>query len=217
MIDERLKYESKKRFILKFFFAPFLCVLASFLLYLFLDFNTFKKVGIAMIVYFLPPAGKESVIPGGIAVGLHPLLIAFSIIFVDIVTALFLLWNYDFAKLIPFVGPWMEKMEKKGGKKFHENSWLEGLAFLGLILFVMFPFQGSGGVGTSIIGRVIGMNKYKVVLAISIGAVIGCLLIAYFGYVFIGFFKNNLYQGLLLLITVAIILAFYNVFKYLKK
>lgn len=216
-IEERLKHESKKIILLKFFAAPIVALIGILLLFMTIKYSDFQLVGGFMIAYFFPPLGKESVIPLGITAGLDPILIALTIAFVDIFTALFLVWNYDFAKLIPFLGKWMEKVEKTGGKKFTEKPWLENLAFFGLVLFVMFPFQGSGGVATSIIGRVIGMSKLKVFFAICLGGIIGCLLIAYFGYMFISFFKNNLYQGLAVLIAIAIILAIYVAFKYLKK
>jgi uncharacterized membrane protein len=215
-INTRLEEESKEIIILKFFAAPIIVLIGIVFLFLILEFGVFTHVGGLMLAYFFPPLGKESVIPIGVAAGLNPILIGLAIAFVDIFVAIFLLWNYDFAKLMPALGPWMEKIEKKGGDKFQKHKWLENLAFVGLVLFVMFPFQGSGGVATSIIGRVIGMNKYKVFFAICIGAVVGCLLIAYFSDYFIGFFKNNIYQGLALLIAIAIILAIYNVFKYLK-
>jgi uncharacterized membrane protein len=216
-IEDRLAQESKSMIILKFFAAPILVFFGVLFLYLILEYSVFLKLGGLMMAYFFPPLGKESVIPIGIGAGIHPILIALAIAYVDIFVALFLIWNYDFAKLIPFLGPWMEKVEKKGGKKFKERPWLENLAFIGLILFVMFPFQGSGGVATSIIGRVIGMNKFKVFLAICIGAIVGCLLIAYFADAFIAVFRNNWIQGLIFLIIIAIALAVYDIFKYWKK
>jgi hypothetical protein len=224
MIDERLKTESKREIWLKFFAAPIMCVIAAVVLYSILDFSIFSQLGGLMIAYFIPPLGKESIIPIGVGSGeitvplinqhiivqkINPLLMALSIAFVDIVTGIFLLWNYDFAKLIPFVGPWMEKVEKSGGKQFKENSWLEGLAFFGLVLFVMFPFQGSGGVGTSIVGRVIGMDKYKIVYAIFLGSVVGCLLIAYLTDLFLTFIFQNIFYGIILTIVIIIIIGIY--------
>ena len=133
---ERLKHDSWGMIVLKFFIAPLLGVLLVFILYLNFDFDTFSILGGWMLAYLFPPLGKESVIPLGIASGLDPLLIGLAVASIDILIALFLLWNYDFAKLIPFLGLWMEKMEKKGGKKFKEKPWLENLAFFGLILFL---------------------------------------------------------------------------------
>ncbi len=217
MMDERLEKESHGMIILKFFTAPIIASIGLFLLYLMLDYPDFKRLGGLMLAYFFPPLGKESVIPVGISAGFHPIMIALSIAFVDIFVAMFLLWNYDLAKVVPIFGPWMEKLEKMSAKKYVEKPWLEKLAFIGLVLFVMFPFQGSGGVGTSILGRIIGMNKYKVFFAIIIGAVVGCLLIAYFSDLFISIFANDLVQGLILLIMIAIALAVYDIFKFTRK
>lgn len=130
--------------------------------------------------YFFPPLGKESVIPTGVGLGIHPLAMALSIAFVDIIVALFLLWNYDLAKRIPLVGKFMIKVENIGKSSSEKYSWFKSLRFIGVVLFVMVPFQGSGGLVGSILGRLIGMKPINTFFAISIGAVTGCLLIAYF-------------------------------------
>ena len=87
--------------------------------------------------YFFPPLGKESIIPIGIGLGIHPIVMALSIAFVDIVVALFLLWNYDFAKKIPFVGKFMIKVESKGKDFEKKYKWIKPLRFVGIILFVI--------------------------------------------------------------------------------
>ena len=42
----------------------------------------------------------------------------------------------------------------------------------------MFPLQGSGGIGASLVGRLLGMSGRNVLIAITIGAFLGCYLIA---------------------------------------
>jgi len=155
--------------------------------------------------YFFPPLGKESVIPVGVAEGIHPVVIALSIAFVDMVVALFLVWNYDLAKKVPFVGSFIERVENIGEKSSSKYSWFKPLRFIGIILFVMVPFQGSGGLVGSILGRLIGMKPWTVFLAISIGSITGCLLIAYFSKKIISIFESNFLQGILVLIVLLII------------
>ena len=58
--------------------------------------------------------------------------------------------------------------------------WLESIACTGIVLLVMFPFQGSGGVSASIMGTVAGMNRSKILVAVGIGAFIGAGLVAFF-------------------------------------
>jgi uncharacterized membrane protein len=139
---------------------------------------------------------------------------AFSIAFVDIIVALFLVWNYDLAKKIPFIGKFMIKIENVGKSSSEKYGWVKPLRFIGIALFVMVPFQGSGGLVGSIIGRLVGMRPWTNFLAISVGAITGCLLIAYFTEVLKGVFVRNFLAGLLILIIIIIIVIM--VFFYRK-
>jgi ABC-type uncharacterized transport system permease subunit len=80
---------------------------------------------------------------------------------------------------------------------------------VGVTLFVIVPFQGSGAVGASIIGRMIGMNPYKVWAAIILGAVSGCLMIAYAFNTFKVIFKANWIVGLVILAIIVVIATAY--------
>jgi len=155
--------------------------------------------------YFFPPLGKESVIPAGIVAGINPLIMAVSIAFVDIVVALFLVWNYDFAKKIPLIGPFMNKVERIGATSSHKYSWITTLRFVGIVLFVMVPFQGSGGLVGTIVGRFMGMKPWNTFFAITIGSLIGCTLIAYFAESIKAVFIQDVFIGIFLLIIVVIV------------
>ena len=155
--------------------------------------------------YFFPPLGKETIIPGGIVAGIDPLLMALSIAFVDVIVALFLIWNYDFAKKIPLIGKFMAKVEDIGKKSSNKYAWVKPLRFIGIVLFVMIPFQGSGGLVGSIVGRLIGMKPQNTFFAISIGAVVGCTLIAYFSEIILSVFVKNFLFGALVLIILLIL------------
>ena len=77
------------------FFSPFLMTVGYFiLLKTFMDERVFLELSGLMFLYFVPPMGKESVIPIGIAQGIPWATLAFSIAFVDIVVCLFLIWNF---------------------------------------------------------------------------------------------------------------------------
>ena len=218
IINKRLEEDGKSWIVVKFFIAPIITIIGLLVLYFIFDYNTFFTIGSAMFIYFVPPAGKETVIPAAIVnYDIDPLTIALAIAFIDFVTALFLLWNYDFVKLIPYLGKWMEKTENKGKGNLEEHPWWEKFVFIGVVLFVVFPFQGSGGVGGTILGRVVGLDKHKVLAAITIGAFSGCLLIAYFTDAITGLFKNKWYQVLILLVVAAILLGGYNIYIRLKR
>jgi uncharacterized membrane protein len=158
-----------------------------------------------MTGYFFPPLGKETIIPLGIHLGFHPALMALSIAFIDIIVALFLLWNYDLAKTIPVVGTFMRKVEEKGRGIEDRYGWIKPLRFFGIVLFVMVPFQGSGGLVGSIVGRLIGMKPLNTFLAINVGALLGCFLIAYFAKSLQFVFLQNFLGGLFIIVILIII------------
>jgi len=186
-------------------FLPGIIGLAGILSGGYLLFDNPLRYWSLLAAYFFPPLGKESVIPMGIAIGIHPMVMALSVAFIDIVVALFLMWNYEFAKKIPFLGPFIEKVETIGRNSSNKYSWVKPLRFIGIVLFVMVPFQGSGGVVGSILGRLIGMAPLNTFLAITIGSVTGCVLIAYFAETVKIVFLQNFILGLLLVILLLII------------
>lgn len=136
---------------------------------------------------------------------LNPLIIALTIAFVDIIVALFLVWNYDLAKKIPLVGKFMKKVEDVGRSSSVKYGWIKPLRFIGIVLFVMVPFQGSGGLVGFIIGRLLGMKPWNVFLAISTGSVTGCMLIAYFADAVRSVFIQNFLFGILIIIILVVI------------
>jgi uncharacterized membrane protein len=170
-----------------------------------------------MTGYFFPPLGKESIIPSGILFfDMPPVLMALSVAFIDIIVALFLVWNYDLAKKIPFVGKFMIKVEEKGKNVEGKYSWVKPLRFIGIVLFVMVPFQGSGGLVGSIVGRLIGMKPWNTFFAISIGAFVGCILIAMFAQTFLVFAEINTTLTLILIGIIVAIIVIYIIFKRRK-
>jgi len=208
----------------------FLTRLAKFFIPIVLGFTVFGVIGFLMAEslrvaywplisgYFFPPLGKESIIPAGVALGIHPVVMALSIAFVDIVVALFLVWNYDLAKKIPIVGKFIMKVEEKGNTAEEKYGWIKPLRFIGIILFVMVPFQGSGGLVGSILGRLFGMNPWNTFIAITIGSVTGCLLIATFSKAFLIFAEINTTVTLIIVgVIAAVILLYFGIRKIRKK
>ena len=191
-------------------------------LYLTLDWESFRNLGGIMIAYFFPPMGKETLIPTGIlAFHLNPVLVALSIAFIDIISGLFLMWNFDLAKKIPLVGKWIINFEKIGTQILKKKLWVEKLAFFGLVLFVMFPFQGSGGVAATILGRIMGFKPFKVWSAVIIGAVSGCLIIAwityYMGTALLGVYNIDFVKLLGVIIILVVIVVLYKTYRKYHK
>jgi uncharacterized membrane protein len=97
---------------------------------------------------------------------------------IDIETALFMGWNFDLALKIPVLGRIMESFIEKSDAFIKEQPWIKNLYFTGIVVLVMMPVMGSGGIRGTIIGNLLGMQKIPLFLAIVTGAFIGCFGIA---------------------------------------
>ena len=131
-----------------------------------------------MVTYLLPPAGKETVIPIGIALGIPWWYMAISIVMIDVETGLFMALNFDLTYRIPYLGPLLLDTTKKTEQFIVNHPWFAGLWFFAIVLMVGVPFLGSGGIRGSIAGKILGINNVLVFLAILLGALIGCFSIA---------------------------------------
>jgi hypothetical protein len=148
------------------------------LLLIVLSYEQWLIIGGLMLAYILPmvPTGKESVIPIGIAVGFPWWLMAFTIALLDVLGGIFMALNFDIALKIPGLGRWLQKFITNGEQFFERRPWLGRFSFMGVALFIMFPLQGSGR--ATFVGRMMGLSPVRVLLAITIGAFVGCTIIA---------------------------------------
>ena len=212
-----------------YFFFPFLIAGAGLtVLYFIVDSQFIGKLYLLMTIYFFPPFGKETVIPIGISGGwvtvpfsttevyvppIDPWVMALSIAFVDIMVALFLVWNYDLVKKIPLLGTLVVKIEKAGKGTASKYQWIKKLEFVGIVLFVIIPFQGSGGFIASIVGRLLGMKRWNVFIAIAIGSLISTILVAYFANIIFSVLVKNFLLGILLIIILFLILFIIYIYR----
>lgn len=131
-----------------------------------------------MVAYILPPAGKETVIPLGIALGIPWWYMALSIAMVDIEAGLFMALNFDLVFKMPLLGPILASLTQRTQQFIEDHRWISSLYFFAIVLMVIVPVFGSGGVRGSIAGKLLGIGSFQVFLAILAGALIGCFMIA---------------------------------------
>jgi len=189
-----------------FFLPVALVAIYSLALYEFLEWEAFALIGALMVLYFITPIGKYLLIPGALLVGLNTVaswigwsvdmpglremhagnanpmgdifLVAFSVAFIDMMCSMFLVNNFDLLQMIPVIGKWLRRMEEKGAERLRRHRQGENLAFLGLTGFVSLSVQGSGGIMSTLMGRMAGMRGRIVFAAITAGSLIGCFAIA---------------------------------------
>lgn len=135
-----------------------------------------NKLGATFVLYFFNPVGKEVGIPfalsGAVEPAIDPALTWGFIVFVDIVTALFLVWNFDHVLKVPYFGRFLAWVERRGNAAVVKYKWIGRLAFFGLVTYATLPLEGTGAIGGSVVGRAIGLTAFRTFLAVGVGSVI---------------------------------------------
>ncbi len=162
-------------------------------------------LGGLMILYFVPPAGKESIIPLGIALGIPWWLMVAALALLDVLTGLFMILNFGVALRLPYLGPWISRFLASGDEFMRKRPWLARWRMLGVAFFVFLPFQGTGGVGATVVGMMMGLSPGEILLAIGIGGTAECLAFALGSELIYGLILSNLYLGVGVAITVILI------------
>jgi uncharacterized membrane protein len=175
------------------------------ILYLVLSNSRFLQMGGMALSYLFPPLGKESIIPIGIGYGFTIPQMAGLIFMVDVVCAMFISWNLPLAKKIPGIGHILRWVERKGSETLEKNPRLRKVSWIGLVLWVMVPFQGSGGITASVLGRAIGMRASHVISAVGLGAIIAGILIGTAAEQGIEMFRENWLAGVAMMAGVGVV------------
>ncbi len=143
----------------------------------------------AMVAYLLAPVGTEVVIPAmflaliGLGAPAHVFVLGVaSVVLVDVFVALFFLWNWDLVERAPALGPAVRRVEEKCRQVIERRRWGRGATLTALALYVALPFQMTGGLVGSILGRMMGLGKVKVFLAVTAGSVAGAVPTALLAY-----------------------------------
>jgi hypothetical protein len=183
-------------------------------LFVTMDYGRWLQLGALSLGYLFPPFGKESIIPIGIGYGFTILQMTGLIFMVDVVCAIFISWNLPLAKKIPLIGRLLIWLEAKGTKIMEDNPNLQTGAWFALVGWVMIPFQGSGGITASIVGRSIGMRASYVISAVGVGALISGFVIAVVADRGWNAIRENLLLGLVyILVVILVTLLIYNLIK----
>lgn len=166
-------------------------VLTVSMLYFQKGWDVAKELLSGWIFYLLPPLGKEIIIPTRVASGVPASYIGFATFWVDLCVCLFLTWNYDWVKRIPWVGKAMLRTEQKGRDRVKSSRWFRRAVFLMVTSVVFIPLQGSGGVGGTLLGRVVGLHPYLVVLSVGLGSLLGSYAYGAFSEAMVGVMEES--------------------------
>jgi hypothetical protein len=93
--------------------------------------------------------------------------------YMDVMTTLLVAFHLGFLFRIPILGPRAASLVSDGHFVLGHYPWMRNAAFVGLTTFVAFPLAATGGVGGSILGRLLGLSRRSTFVATIIGCLIG--------------------------------------------
>ena len=133
-----------------------------------------KIIGHAILTFFV--FGRLIILGGGDEnpdVQLSPGQLFWMVNYMDLMVAIFVACHMGILFRLPFLGKILIELVGDGQFLLKKNPWILRIAYLGLVLFVIFPTSTTGSVGGSIFGRLLGMQRWTTVSAIAIGSVLG--------------------------------------------
>ena len=196
---------SRRTTYLRLLIPPLLAVIFFIMCFLVLPRDRILILGGLMIAYFIPPSGKESIIPIGIGLGIPWWLMALTLTLLDVITCLFMIMNFAIMLRVPRLGPWIEKTTATGRDFMAEHPWMARWRIPGVAFFVMLPLQGTGGVGATVVGLMAGLTPGEILFAVGTGAAVESLAFALGSELIWRLIMANLALGLI--VAIAAILA----------
>jgi uncharacterized membrane protein len=100
-------------------------------------------------------------------------LLATLVAFMDMCTALLVLYNLEALFAVPWLGQRLQAMQRSSAEILAAFPSMARATFIGCALFVAFPVSGTGAVGGSLLGRLMGFSRLRTLWAIALGAVLG--------------------------------------------
>ena len=174
------------------FIVPFLTIAYYFIfVFDYLPTSLTGKYGGLVLAYFVPPAGKESIIPlmlteNTLGSSIPAWIVASTIVIMDVICSIIIAYNWWFVEFIfrhiPFLNKGYVWLQKKS-EKYRKRGWIT----ISLIIFMIIPFQGTGGINTPILARLLGIKAKKTVFICFIGSSVTTLLWIFWWF---GFFNS---------------------------
>ena len=137
------------------------------------------KAALLALSYAFTPAGRFALLSAPFF-GIPVSLAVASFLFMDFLTCIFIIWNFDLSKKIPFIGRIILILEKRAHThlKKKRDVWVEGVEFFGIMTFVILPFWVTNAALGTIIGHIAGMKESHLLAAVLLGSFLGILMLA---------------------------------------
>jgi len=96
--------------------------------------------------------------------------LAALVVYIDIATSLVIMGGIHVLDRVPSVARRIAAAGATGGRVLEHNPWMLRAAWLGLALFIAVPFNGTGALVGSVLGRLMGLSRVSIVSATAFGS-----------------------------------------------
>jgi uncharacterized membrane protein len=97
----------------------------------------------------------------------------------DTVTVLLIVYGLEAIYWIRPLKRWLDRVQINARLVLEAYPRMRRTATAGLVLFVMFPIAGTGAIGASFIGVLLGLHRARLIAAVSAGGLIGGMTMAF--------------------------------------
>jgi uncharacterized membrane protein len=134
----------------------------------------------AFLGRFVILMGMEDAAQDKFQILLEPSELFALVTYLDVITAIFVAFHMGILFRLPYIGEKIAMLVWDGKSILQTYPWIKRMAFVGLVLFVVFPTSTTGSIGGSIFGRLLGMGRTMTVSGVLLGSVIGNGLMFFF-------------------------------------
>ncbi|MDA1014242.1 MAG: small multi-drug export protein [Planctomycetota bacterium] len=93
--------------------------------------------------------------------------------YLDLTVAAVLVFHAGALFRLPWFGSRAKALVNDAEFLIHSQPWVRRATFVGLVLFVAIPLAAMGSVGGTILGRMLGVSRPRIFLAILMGSLLG--------------------------------------------
>lgn len=158
-----------------YFLFPLVTLAAGIVAIAILQLGNVGKYLAFMAAYFLP-FGITAGVPAGLALGIHPVVIVSTVLWVDIWGTLFLVWNLALIERIPWLGTRLSRLEARIEAVWKRSPKVRDLGIVGLAILVALPITATGAVPGALLGRIAGFPWALTWLAVFVGSAVRILV-----------------------------------------
>jgi uncharacterized membrane protein len=89
-----------------------------------------------------------------------------------VLSAFFYTYNLDLLERLPKLGPRLRHLRANTRRTLEERPWIRRWATFGVGFFVFLPIPGSGTLGGSLMGRLVGLTRLATFAAVTVAGLV---------------------------------------------